>query len=204
VTEAWSVEQLIAVRIANQGLTHRADPDPHAVARRTVGVQAQDVPASHLAMRSRCADLDMAGSVASLEQPASVVRTWLMRGTLHAVAIEDVRWLTGLMGPALLKRFRTHRVEHSLTDAMLAKAQTALPAILGGRELTRAELVRELDEAGVRVRTPGQGPAHFTVWASSVGLICRGAERGRELTYALLDDWIPPGPLLDESAAYIA
>ncbi|MCW2530238.1 MAG: prevent-host-death protein [Pseudonocardiales bacterium] len=102
VTEAWSDERLITVRMANQGLKARSDPNPRATALRTVGVQAQDVPAAHLAMRSCCADLDLAGSVTLTEQPASVVRTWLMRGTLHAVATDDVRWLTELLGPALL------------------------------------------------------------------------------------------------------
>ena len=199
----WSVDRLITQRMANQGLSARGDRDAHAVAARTAGLQAQDPAAAHLAVRSRCSGADLRDSVRATEWPATVIRTWLMRGTLHAVAVEDVRWMTALIGPSLVAKFRTHREGHGLTDRLLERAANVLPSVLRGRALTRTELVGALAEEGVLIRMPGQAPAHFTVWASAVGLICRGPDAGRKLTFVLLDDWVPQAPTLDEPVAYV-
>jgi hypothetical protein len=207
----WSAERVLAVRMANQALTPTGLPSAAAAAAHVVGVQAQDIPATHLALRSRCPSLTSAGSVRAINS-GEVVRTWLMRGTLHAAAAADIRWLGALFEMSQLARFRTHRAEHGLTPALLDRAADVLPEILRGRQLTRKQLVAALADAGISIRTPGQAAAHFTVWGAAIGLLCRGPDQGRTATFALLDDWVPieatvPSDVLgdrpsDEPAAY--
>ncbi|HKC29045.1 MAG TPA: winged helix DNA-binding domain-containing protein, partial [Jatrophihabitans sp.] len=48
---------------------------------------------------------------------------------------------------------------------------------------------------------------HALVYASTIGLICRGPDRGRHSTFALLDQWLPgapEGPFGDDALAELA
>ena len=37
----------------------------------------------------------------AIQHERSVVRTWLMRSTVHLVAAEDLRWMAALYGPVM-------------------------------------------------------------------------------------------------------
>lgn len=101
-----------------------------------------------------------------------------MRGTLHLVAAEDLRWLVALLGPrfAAADRGRRHRL--GLDDELAERALPAIPEVLAGRALTRAELMESLAEAGilVDVRPFGRLPAR-----ALPGLRAEVADLGRFL-----------------------
>ena len=188
-----TIARAVAVRMANQGLADRPAPDPRAAALVSNGIQAQDLWASQLAVRARSMHTTVADVIEAAAAP-TVVRTWLMRGTLHMVAADDLRWLVDLIGPAVLRMAEPRFVEVGLTAGVRKRARTALPEVLSGRQLTRAELVAALRAEVRGLPTDGQGPAHLTVWASASGLICRAGEQGKEPTYALIDEFVPAAP----------
>jgi hypothetical protein len=188
-----SAEKALAMRMRRQGLAGRRARDVASATRTAAGLQAQDLTASRLAVRARSDGLDLAAVVRACEQDRTVVRTWLMRGTLHLVPAQDVRWLTALLGPGLVRAGRRRRTELGLTDAVCANALAALPDVLAGGPLTRAEVVGGLADRGVRFDPSGQAPAHLVGYAAVSGLVCRGPDRDREPTYVLLDDWVGPG-----------
>ena len=107
---------LRARRLAAQLLTRQAKDVAGAVAHLTA-VQAQSTPAARLALRARVAGIT-AADVDRACADGAVVRTWLMRGTLHMVAAADVRWLVDLFGPANLKAGARRRKELGLTDKL--------------------------------------------------------------------------------------
>jgi hypothetical protein len=189
-----TVPQALAVRMNRQGLAaHRSTDVAHAV-RTAAGVQAQDLGASRLAVRARTHGLDQNAVVRACDVDRTVVRTSLMRGTIHAVAAEDVRWLVALLGPALRAGDRRRRKELGLDDETCSRALKAIPSVLAGGPLTRADLVSGLAAEGVPIEASGQAPAHLVFYAAASGLICRGPDRGAESTCVLLDEWIPSGP----------
>jgi Winged helix DNA-binding domain len=52
-----------------------------------------------------------------------------------------------------------------------------------------------------------QAHTHALVYASTIGLICRGPDRGRHATFVLIDDWLPrapAGPAGDDALAELA
>ncbi len=193
VAVEMSIARAVAVRMANQGLSTRPAPDPRAAALACAGIQAQDLWASQLAVRARSVSCTVADVVTAAAAP-TVVRTWLMRGTLHLIAADDLRWLVDLIGPAVLNMAGPRFVEVGLTPAVRERARAVLPEVLSGRTLTRAELVAALTTRIDTVPTAGQGPAHLTVWASASGLICRAGEQGKVPTYALVDEFVPAPP----------
>jgi hypothetical protein len=159
------------------------------------GLQAQDTPASRLALRPRSSGLDEAAVRRACNQDRSVVRLWAMRGTLHLVAAEDAGWLVALLGPVFAAAGRRRRLQLGLDDAVCRRAMAALPDVLAGGPLSRAELVGRLGAEGVRIDPRGQAPAHLVAFAALAGLLCRGPDLdGDEASYVLLEDWVGAGP----------
>src|SRR5688572_27525982 len=94
-------DQLRRQRMRAQRLTGRQPKTVADAIAALQAIQAQSPPATRLAIRARTAGLvadDVDASIAARE----VVRTWLMRGTLHLVPALDVRWLVELYRPVLL------------------------------------------------------------------------------------------------------
>src|SRR5256714_15434086 len=76
---------------------------PAMILRQVVGLQAQVLSAAALGMRDRSKGLRADDVKRALNDDPSIVRSWLMRGTLHLVASDDIRWLVQLMGPFLVQ-----------------------------------------------------------------------------------------------------
>jgi hypothetical protein len=143
----------------------------------------------------------------AMDVERSVVRTSLMRATIHLVAADDAKWLTAMIGPAIARKFQKRWRELGLTPELLSAAMDVLPEALAGGPGTRAHVVAALAERGVVVDTADQAPTHLLLHATTLGLVCRGPDRGREPTFALLDDWLPDapaGPRGDEALAELA
>ena len=189
-----SEDQVRRERLRAQLLTGRRPRRVEQVVTALGGLQAQDSAAARLALRPRSSGLVEADVRRACNQERSVVRTWAMRGTLHLVAAADAGWLVGLLGPVFLAAGRRRRLQLGLDDDRCRRALAALPAVLAGGPLSRAELVRGLAAEGVRIDPDGQAPAHLVAYAAMSGLICRGPDLdGDEPGYVLLEDWVGRG-----------
>jgi len=162
-------------------------------------MQAQDYASVRWAVALRCAD----ATNATIEQAIidkTIVRTWLLRGTLHITAAADVRWLLALLGPRLINGSAGRHRQLELDDATLARSHDTLAqALHGGQLCTRADVMAALQQAGIA--TAGQRGYHLLHHAGMQGLICFGPSQGKQETFVLLDDWVPPGrPMAREEA----
>jgi hypothetical protein len=141
----------------------------------------------------------------ALDVERSVVRTWLMRGTIHLVAADDLRWLVRLIGPSIVRNFRTRWRQLGLTDDVLERSVAALPEVLADGPRTRKQIRAELAARGVTLDSPDpQAATHAVVYASAIGLICRGPDRGRDSTFVIVDDWLPGSPVGPSGDAALA
>jgi len=165
-------ERLRRLRLAAQRLTAAtAAADVTAAARAVVGVQAQDVRAAGLALRSRVpglrrADVDGSG----------LIRTWTVRGTVHLIDPPDWPWLQAAVGSRNRARFDDQMRKRGDHDAAVRMLDD-LVAVLRERPLGRAGLLRELAARG----HPGLGQRSVNVlmpWAAAQGLVA-GLPDGR-------------------------
>jgi hypothetical protein len=167
-------------------------------------VQAQDYLGSLWALGLRLRgsnEVEVERAVAD----RSIVRTWPLRGTLHFVAAEDVRWMLGLLGARTIARAAGRYRQLGLDEATFARSRKVLARSLeGGRQLTRPELAYALERGGVA--TGGQRLIHLLNRSALEGLTCYAARRGKQFTFALLDEWAPPDKSLtrDEALAELA
>ena len=115
--------------------------EPAEVVRHLGGIQAQVLRAAALAVRVRSSGLKGQDLTTALEIDRSLVRTWLLRGTLHIAAAEDIGWMLGLLGPRFSAGNRRRRLQLGLDDKKSARGLEAIHAALAGeRSLTRPTL----------------------------------------------------------------
>jgi Winged helix DNA-binding domain len=168
-------------------------------------VQAQEYHLTKwgLALRTRRA------SDASVERAFAtgrILRTHVMRATWHFVTPADIRWLLALTAPRVRAAVAYYDRQLGITPAVITRASRAIAtALAGGVQLTRAELKAVLTGAGVRVDGT-QRLAHVIMHAELDAVICSGARRGKQFTYALLDDRAPATylPAREEALAELA
>ena len=178
--------RLRAHRLAGNGLAAPVD-----VVRWLGAVQAQDFPGALWALAQRTSPaLDAAAAVAAFDA-GHIVRTHVLRPTWHFVAPEDLRWMLALTGPRLQTSNAARYRELGLDATTRTRAIRAIARTLdGGRHATRHEIAAALGRA--RIDTTGQRLVHLLFHAELDGLICSGPRVGTHLTYALLDDRVPP------------
>ncbi len=134
-----------------------------------------------------------------------IVRTHPMRGAWHFVAAADVRWLLALKKPRNLANSAGWYRRLELDEATIAKSLAVFAqALQGGKQLTRQELAAAHEQAGIS--TAGLRLTFLLARAEAEGLICSGPRRGKQFTYALLEELARPSKTLarDEALAELA
>ena len=76
---------------------------------------------------------------------------------------------------------------------------TLIKTLKGGKQLTRDELELALQRNGIN--TDGLRSTHLMFHAELDGIVCSGGRRGKQFTYALLDERVPHTPALERDQA---
>ena len=176
-------------RLLRQGIADARFATPVDVVSWLLAVQAQDYSSSLWAVGLRMRD----GSETDVERAIAerrLIRTWPMRGTLHLVAADDVRWLLELLAPRVIASSNALMARLSGLDAATLKQcrRVVSHALRDGRQMRRDRLYAALDAAGIATAQRG---THITGRLAMEGLICGGPRDGRQPTFVLLDAWAP-------------
>ena len=133
----------------------------------------------------------------------AILRTHVMRPTWHFVTPADIRWILELTAPRVHAVNATMYRQLELDDTLLQRSDdTIARALEGGRYLTRAELGAALAESGIDT-TNGLRLGYLVHHAELERVVCSGPRRGRQHTYALLEERAPQARRLarDEALA---
>jgi hypothetical protein len=188
---------LRSARLRAQRLTSDAAlPTPHDVVTHLVGIQAQIPLAAALTIRARAAEARAADVDHDLKPGGRLVRTWLMRGTLHLAAAEDVGWQLSALAPTVLRASRRRHTELGLDSGTLTRSADVLVRLLADGPSTRSELFAGL--AGQGIDPAGQRGIHMIRHAALQGQLHCAPDRGREQTWCLAQP--PPTPVDQEAA----
>ena len=187
-------------RLRNQRISAATLGKPSEVVGWLGAVQAQDYGGAKWALGLRMQgatddDIDQAFT------EGAILRTHLMRPTWHFVTPADIRWLLALTAPRVhaVNAFMYRKLE--LDSAIFKRSNAALAkALRNGNQLTRNELREVLREAGIAT-DDGLRLAYIMMHAELGGLVCSGARRGKQFTYALLDERAPQAKALERGEA---
>jgi hypothetical protein len=190
---------IATTRLWNQRLTGAPFEDAVDTVRWLGAAQAQDYGAAKWALAQRTAgvtDADLDRAFAA----GAVLRTHVLRPTWHFVTPEDIRWLLMLTAPRVNAANAYYNRRLELDDAVFERANAAFTAALrGGVQLTRSELASVLRDAGITAS--GQRLAYVVMRAELDAVVTSGARRGRQFTYALLDERAPGATSLGRDEA---
>jgi len=187
------------LRLRNQGLFRSTFKSASDAVSQLGAVQAQDYAGAKWALGQRIKD----STDASLEQAftaGSILRMHLLRPTWHFVTPRDIRWLLILTAPRVhaVNAFMYRQV--GLEKTIIKKSYKVLEkALKGNQHLTRAELGSILERSGIKVQA--QQLTYIMMSAELDGLICSGPRKGKQFTYALLEERVPLVPKLERDEA---
>ncbi|MEZ4671199.1 MAG: winged helix DNA-binding domain-containing protein [Anaerolineae bacterium] len=191
-------------RLHNQLVSHPRFTQPVDVVKWLGVMQGQDYAGAKWSIGLRLptsTDAEVEQSIANYQ----IVRTWVLRGTLHVVAGADVRWMVELVAPRLIAGLATRHRQLELDEATFRRSNDLfVTALAGGQERTRKQLLAFLEENGVS--TQGQRGYHLLGRAGLDGLLVQSVEIRKDATYMLRDEALPSTRLLprDEAVAELA
>jgi len=190
--------EIARLRLAYQHISAPGSTAAEVVAS-LVAMQAQDYLASLWSVGLRTVNASEATVTKAIADRA-IVRTWPMRGTLHWVAAEDVRWLLKLLTPRIITSAAGRHRKLELDEAVFARSRKLfIKALKGGNTLSRDDMYQVLERGGI---STAEQRGYHTLWRlAQEGLICFASHIGKQAAFALLDEWVPGGPVLSHEEA---
>lgn len=187
-------------RLHNQRIASDLFEEPADVVKWLGAVQAQDYPAAKWAVGLRIQE----ATDAEIEQAfndGAILRTHVLRPTWHFVAPADIRWMLALTAPRVNVAMGYGDRQLELDDAALARSNAVLAKGLeGGNQLTRLELASLLEREGISLGS-ARRLTHIMIHAELDAIVCSGPMRGKQFTYALLDERAPETKTLEREEA---
>jgi hypothetical protein len=183
-------QDVVRRRLQNQRLIGKPFKTPGQVVALHLAMQSQDFGGAKWAVGQRVSGATDA-SVDEAFQRGEILRTHVLRPTWHFVTPADIRWLLELTAPRIKAASAPYFLKHGLDAPSLRRSRRVLEKQLGGRQLTRDELAVPLAEAGLP--TKGEALSYQMIAAELDGVLCSGPRRGKQHTYALLEERTPKG-----------
>lgn len=193
--------RLARLRAATQ-LLHRpaSATDPAEIARAIGGAQAQDVYAGPLTFRSRSRRLTAADVKRARTEDRSLLRTWVMRKTIHLIPTDDAGWWLPLFEPEIERWSRRRMTQLGLSESRQNKGLDVIARALADEgPLSRTEARQRVARAGIELDT--QTGMHLALTAVVSGIACLGPDRGSEICLVRREDWLGKPPPFDRGHA---
>src|SRR5215210_2326327 len=191
---------ILQQRLHNQLLSQTKFTQPSQVVAWLGAVQSQDYAGAKWALSLRTNGV----TDVAIEQAftnGEILRTHVMRPTWHFVTPEDIRWMLALTAPRVNALCATYYRKLELDTATFKRSNALLTKNLqGGKQLTRAELTSLLQKNSIAMHDLLRF-TYLIVRAELDGIVCSGARRGKQFTYALLDERAPQTRTLERDAA---
>lgn len=198
-------KQIAAFRLKRQ---HLVDSNPAALAticQNVCGIQAQVLSAAEISLWARRHELTRAEIRAALGPRRTLVRTSVMRQTLHLIAAQDFSLYINALKQSrmaalwnIMSRFGIKPQEVDALNAAVVEALRDGP----------------LPQREVNARVKPRLGKNMRAWMAKVwsilrpalveGLICYGPEQGNEAVFVRVDQWLPkPKPVVEATAKHL-
>jgi hypothetical protein len=154
-----------------------------------------------IAVRVKCKVEDVRDA---LWKDRSLVKTWLMRGTLHLASSDDLPLYVGAMSALWKSQMRQSWLNYmQTTEGEFWRIVDEIGAALNGEPMTREELIAivgkgKSDHIRQMLRSGWGG---MLKPAARSGLLCFGPNRGQSVTFVRPEKWLQAWHHVDEQEA---
>jgi hypothetical protein len=197
-------DEISNIRIASQKIEGTDFKTAGEVVKWMGAVQAQDFAMAKLALGLRIMNPSDEEIEAAFNH-GEIIRTHLLRPTLHFVSAEDIYWMLELTSPQIKSSLKSRLKELELSENILKQSSLILEKMLsGGYNLNREEIASEFKKANIN--TGDNRLSHLLLAAELDGLICSGPVKLNKHTFGLLRERVPSKKTLsrEESLARLA
>jgi len=188
---SWA--QVHAFRLERHHLARRSPKkDLARVVRDVMGAQAQVMSAAELQIAVRV-DCTVEEVRQALWTDKTLVKTWLMRGTLHLAAAEDLPLYTAATSSRRWSQMRPSWLTYlQTTESEFWNVVDEVSAALDGTLRTREELIAVVGNGkSERIQKMlGSGWGGMLKPAARSGQLCFGPNRGQSVTFVRPADWL--------------
>ena len=204
VAAELSWPQVHAFRLQRHHLEQRApEKDLARVVGDIGGAQAQVMSSAELqiAVRVSCTVADVRKA---LWEDRTLVKTWLMRGTLHLASSDDLPLYTAAMSTRWVSQMRPSWLKYMQTTAdEFWELVDQVGGTLDGRPMTRDELIEVVGKGkSERIRELlRSGWGGMLKPAARNGRLCFGPNRGQSVTFVSPREWLKSWRAVDPEVA---
>ncbi|MBC8173230.1 MAG: AlkZ family DNA glycosylase [Chitinophagales bacterium] len=181
-----NVNDIVKHRLTNQQIIATNFSKPEEIVSCLGAMQAQEYAFAKWAIGLRLPAL-FETDIEQAFNEGVILRTHILRPTWHFVAPADIRWMLKLTAPGVQAFNAYYYRKYKLDETVFKRANKILiKELRDSKHLTRKELNIKFKEAGIiadELRL-----ACIMMYAELEGLICSGPRRGKQFTYALLDE----------------
>lgn len=175
------------LRLYNQHISRQDFHEPHEILAWSGVMQGQDYTGAKWSIGLRLPACTDAKIEQAIEQK-TILRSWLLRGTLHFVAAQDIYWLTELIGSRQIASNARRYRELELDEQTLSRSNEILVRTLQNHpQVQRTALFEILEQSGISTR--GQRGYYLLHHASLSGLICQGTAPKNESYFMLMPEF---------------
>lgn len=180
---------ILRARLINQQIAGTTFNKPQEIVAWLGAMQSQEFAMAKWAIGLRLpgiADAD----VEKAFNDGAILRTHLLRPTWHFVTPHDIRWMLMLTAP------RVHAVnsywyrKFELDNAIFKRSKEIIIKSLEGKKQLTRNLIKE-NLAKAKIFADGPRLSYLMMHAELEGIICSGARKGKQFTYALLEERVP-------------
>ncbi len=196
-----TLDDVSRIRLINQQIIHTQFSTPKEIVGWLGAIQAQDYPMAKWAVGLRLGNASDEMVEKALDN-GNIIRTHILRPTWHFVSADDIHWMLSISGQRLNTVLGTYHKQLELNDAVFNKCFAIIERHLrDNNHLTREEIMIELGKEGIL--TNNYRSIHIMYKAEANGIVCSGAKRGNQLTYALLEERVPKRGTMSKEEALI-
>lgn len=186
-------------RLVAQKLYKTSTCSPQEVVRHFGAMQAQDYAMAKWAIGSRCDSSEK--EIEEAVNSAKIIRTHILRPTWHFVASDDIYWMLELSAPQVKRFTNSAAKKFGYDEKKLNQVNSSIEKLLAGNNhLTRDEIMQKLNIK--KISKEDFLSAAIMMNAELDGLVCNGRMKGKQITYALLEERVskPKSKLSKEEA----
>jgi hypothetical protein len=186
-----TAEDIIRHRLLHQQIAKTRLKTPQQVVAYMGAMQAQEYAMAKWAIALRLPE----GSITNAEvekafNSGKILRTHMMRPTWHFVAPKEIRWMLKITSPAVQKFNAYYYKKDSLDSKVFKRCNDIIAKALEGKNYQTREELREV-LAQHKIEAAGTRLAGIMMNAELEGLVCSGPRKGKQFTYALIDERAP-------------
>lgn len=196
--------QIAAFRLARHSLIDQNPSDMIAVCQNICGMQAQVMSAAELQFRARKHNLNRSELHNALWKQRTLVKTSLMRQTLHIIPAEDFSIYIMALKKSRLAGLWHYLAKFDVTQKEIDRMNAMVLDLLADGPVPQREIAEKiLPKAGKNIQKYMQLAWGIQMFRHALveGLICYGPEQNKSATFVRVDQWLPKQKKVAEGEA---